>query len=91
MTADAVADLPRQVQAAAVVLQHIDNSQTLLVVPQAAGHQRVQHLLARMTERRVAKVVAKGDGFGQLFVEPQHLRNRPRDLRHLERVREPVR
>ena len=47
------------------------------------------HALAGVAERRVAEVVAERDRLGQLFVQPQHLGDRPRDLRDLERVRQP--
>ena len=79
----------RQVQPAAVVLEHVDDAQALLVVVEAAGHERVDDALAGVAERRVAEVVAERDRFGQLLVQPQHLRDRARDLRHLERVRQP--
>ena len=39
-----------------------------------------------MPERRVAEIVTERNGFGQFFVQPQHLRDGPRDLRHFERV-----
>ena len=42
-----------------------------------------------MAERRVAEIVAERDGLGQLLVQVQHLRDRARDLRDLERVRQP--
>ena len=86
---DAVAHFPGEVQAAAVVLEHVDDAQALLVVVEAAGHQPVDDPLAGMAERRVAEIVAERDRFGQLLVQPQHLRDRARDLRHLERVRQP--
>ena len=86
---DAVAHFPRQVQPLAVVLQHVDDAQALLVVLEAAGHQRLQHALAGVAERRVAEVVAERDRLGQLLVQPQHLGDAARDLRDLERVREP--
>ena len=41
-----------------------------------------------MAERRVPEVVAERDRLGQLLVQPQHLRDRARDLRDLERVRQ---
>ena len=72
-----------------VVLEHVDDAQALLVVVEAAGHERVEDALAGVAERRVAEVVAERDRFGQLLVQPQHLGDRARDLRHLERVREP--
>ncbi len=88
VTADAVAHLPRQVQAASVVLEHVHDAKALLVVAEAAGHERIEHALAGVAERRVPKVVAERDRFGQLLVQLQHLGDRARDLRHLERVRQ---
>ena len=85
---DAVAHFPGEVQAAAVVLEHVDDAQALLVVVEAAGHQRVDDALAGVAERRVAEIVAERDRFGELLVQAQDLRDRARDLRHLERVRQ---
>ena len=86
---DAVAHFPRQVQPAPVVLEHVDDAQALLVVVEPARHQVAQHALAGVAERRVAQVVPERDRFGQLLVQVQHLGDGPRDLRHLERVRQP--
>ncbi len=49
----------------------------------------VQHALAGVAERRVPEIVPERDRFGQLLVEPQDLRDAARDLRDLERVRQP--
>ena len=73
----------------AVVLEHVDDAQALLVVVEAAGNQIVEDALAGVAERRVAEIVAERDRFGQLLVQPQHLGDAARDLRHLERVRQP--
>ena len=73
---------------AAVVLEHVDDAQALLVVVEPARHQRVEDALAGVAERRVPEVVAERDGLGQLLVQPQHLGDGPGDLRHLERVRQ---
>ena len=86
---DAVAHFPREVEPAPLVLEHVHDAQALLVVIEAARHQVVQHPLAGMAEGRVAQVVAERDGFGELFVEMQHLRDGAGDLRDLERVRQP--
>jgi hypothetical protein len=86
MLGDAVAHFPGEVEAAAVVLEQIDDPQALLVVIEAARHQRVDDALAGMTERGVAEIVAERDRFGKLLVQPQHLGDRARDLRDLERV-----
>src|SRR4030095_6962850 len=88
MARNAVANLPRQVQPMAIVLEHVDDAQALLVMIESAGYERAQDPLAGVAERRVAQVVTKRDRFGQLLVQPQHLRDRPRDLRDLERVRQ---
>src|SRR5262252_103809 len=85
---DAVPHFPRQVEAGAVVLQRVDDPQTLLVVIEAAGHERVDHSFTGMAERRVTEVVTKRNRFGQLLVQPEHLGDCARDLRHLQRVRQ---
>ena len=60
---DAVADLPGEVQPAAVLLEHLDDAERVLVVaerpPEALLEDRVERLLAGVTERRVAEVVAE--------------------------------
>ena len=90
---DPVARLQREVQAAPVALQAVDDAQRVLVVveaPAGAGLQRgAQGLLAGVPERRVAEVVAERDGLRQVLVEPQGARDRARDADDLERVREP--
>ena len=88
MLGDAVAHFPRQVEAAPVVLEQVDDPEALRVVAEAARHQLVDDVLPRMAERRVPEVVPERDRFGQLLVQAQDLGDRPRDLRHLERVRE---
>ena len=86
---DPVADFPAEIQPAAVVFEQIDDAEALFVVIEAAGHERVDHALAGVAERRMPEVVTERDRFGQLLVKPQHLGDRPRDLRHLERVGQP--
>ena len=89
MMRDAVAHFPRQVQPLAIVFEHVDDAQALVIVVESAGDELVEHALARMAERGVAEVVAERDRFGELFVQLKHLRDRSRDLRNLERVRQP--
>ena len=72
-----------------VVLEDVDDAEALLVVLEAARDQRLQDALAGVAERRVPEIVSERDRLGQLFVQPQHLRDAAGDLRHLERVREP--
>ena len=61
-------------------------------MPEAGGaalaEDLVERLLARMTERRMAEIVADRDRFGQILVQPQPARDTARDARSLERVRE---
>src|SRR3954463_7179942 len=53
-------------------------------------HYFVERVLARVTERSVAKVVSERERLGEVLVEPQRARNRPRDLRDFERVRQAI-
>jgi hypothetical protein len=75
-----------------VALDPLDHPQRVVVVAEAhpvvlleAG---VEHLLADVTERRVAEVVAQHDRLRQVLVEGQGASDRPRDPGHLEGVRE---
>jgi hypothetical protein len=86
---DAVANLPRQVQAAPVVLEIIDDTKALLVVPERAIEHRGERLLAEVPERRVAEVVAERDRLGEVLVEAERASRCSRDLRDLQRVGQP--
>ena len=72
---DAVAHLVREVEAAPVALEHVDDAQRVLVVAEAAlealAQRAVQRRLAGVTEGRVAEIVAEADGLGQVLVEAQ--------------------
>ena len=46
----------------------------------------MQRILARVTERRVAEIMRERDRLCQLLVQAQGARDRPSDLRHLDRV-----
>ncbi|MNI19250.1 hypothetical protein D3C73_726820 [compost metagenome] len=86
--------LPAEVQAreARITgLQLGDDAEALDVVVEAAEglHLLVQLVLARVAERRVAQVVGQGDRLGQVVVEPERVGQRPRNLRHLQAVRQP--
>ena len=80
---DAVAHLPGEVDAAAVALEHVDDAQRVLVVaeaePEALAQQRVERLLARVAERRVAEVVAEPDRLDEVLVQAQRPRDGARD------------
>src|SRR3954451_22190406 len=89
MMRNTIAHCPREIQSLPVVLEHVHDAQALLVMIEASGNQLVQHALARVAERGVAQVVSERNRFSELLVELQDLGNRSRDLRHLERVRQP--
>ena len=98
MASDAVADLPGEVQAflvgplsGAAALQHLDDPEALDVVPEPAvlRHRPVEGLLPGVPEGGVPQVVSQHDGLGQVLVEPDRPRDRPRDLRDLERMGQP--
>ena len=83
----------RQVEPLAVALEHVDDPQRVLVVQKPSAEPlaqaAVERLLADMPERRVPEVVAEPDRLDQVLVQPQRARDGPRDLRDLERMRQP--
>src|SRR5207248_10699972 len=89
---DPVAHLGGEIEAAAVTLQLLDDTQRVLVVPEAReptlAQQLVERLLARMAERRVAEVVAEPDCLDEILVQAQRTGDAARDPGRLERVRE---
>ena len=68
---NAHAGLLAQIQPPAVPLENIHHPQTLFIVPEALCVNAVQGPLTGMAEGRVAKIVAQGDGLGQILVEVQ--------------------
>ena len=85
MADNAVAHLARKVQ----ILEHIHNAQTLLVVPKPERTSFVKRRLSGVTERRVPEIMSECDRFGQILVESERPRDGPRNLRDLERMRQP--
>ena len=86
--------LPREIEAVelrVLALQRRDDAQALRVVVEAAEglHRPVERALAGVPERRVAEIVGERDGFGQILIKAQLARHGARDLRHLQRVRQP--
>ncbi len=90
---DAVAHRLGQVEPLPVALEHVDDAQRVLVVAEAAAgalvQRAVERILAGVTERRMAEVVAQPDRLGQVLVQAQRPRDGARDAAGLERVREP--
>ena len=67
----------------------LDDAHRLAVVIEAALHELVERRFAGVAERGVAEVVTESDGLGEHFVEAQRLRDRARDLRHFQHMRQP--
>ena len=86
---DAVADGLAEVQA----LEVVDDAQRVLPVTEAGAEAlaqaRVESVLADVAEGRVPEVVAEADRLREVLVEAERAGDGPRDLRDLERVRQP--
>lgn len=69
--------------------QHVDHPQRLQIVFKATMllHTIIQGILTGMSERCMAQIVRQGDGFDQIFIEPQISCYRTSDLRHFQAVR----
>ena len=52
-------------------------------------HRLVERVAAGMAEGRMAEIVRERQGLGEIVVEMQRPRDRARDLRHFERMRQP--
>ncbi len=68
-----------------------DDSQRLGIVVEAAvrRHELVEDLLARVAERRVAKIMRERKRFGEIVIEAERPGQRTRDLTDFERMGEP--
>src|SRR5262249_44223109 len=89
-----LARLEREIQtseARVPFLELVDDAQRLEIVLEAAelAHAIVERVLARVTERRMSQVVGEADRLDEILVQLERARDRARDLRDLERVREP--
>ena len=89
---DSLTHLLGEIQAFAVPLEVLDDAQRVLVVAKARSkaclQAAVEHLLAYMPERRMPEIVSQPDRLDQVLVQLQRPRDRARDSRDLERVRE---
>ncbi|CAM2149469.1 hypothetical protein PT2222_210122 [Paraburkholderia tropica] len=94
MLENALARLETEIEAverAVVLLQFVDDRETLQVVLEAAvlAHALVERVLTRMAERRMTEVVRKRNRLDEILVHAQLPRDRTRDLRDFEAVRQP--
>ncbi len=82
---NAAPHLARQIE----IFEQIHKPQALLVVAEALRTDLIECALSCMAEGRVPQVMAERNRFGKILVEAERPRNRPRDLRDFERVRQP--
>ena len=87
MIDDAVAHFKSQVEAPAVLFEHVDDAQRLDIVRKSVRSQTVQNPLARVPERRVPQIVPQSDRFRQVFIESEGTGDGARDLRNVDGVR----
>jgi hypothetical protein len=91
---DALAGLEGQVEPGELrvaLLELVHHPQRLQVVLEAAelAHALVERVLAGVAEGRMAEVVGEADGLGERLVQSQRAGHAARNLRDLERVRQP--
>ena len=58
-------------------------------VAERPAEERRERLLPQVSERRVPEVVPERDRLREVLVQPEGARRRPRDLRHVQGVRQP--
>ena len=93
---DALAHLKRKIQSGKIqiaLLELLDDPQRMKIVIEALAmlaHAFVELLFSGVAEGRVADVVNQSESLGKIGVDSQRARHRARDLRHFQRVREPV-
>ena len=85
---DPIANLPGQVQPLPLLLQHLHNTDTLLIMREPLAAEPVEHRLPRMTKRRMSQIVPQRDRLRQRLIQPQRFRDRARYLRYFQRVRQ---
>ena len=89
MVLDAVPHLQCQIQPHAALFQHIYGADALVAVTVPVRAHLVQCPLPCMAERRMAKVMAKGNGFHQVFVHPKGFGNGPCVLGNFQGMSQP--
>ena len=81
--------LPGQVQPFPILLQPIHHPDTLLKMSKSFRADLIQRRLTRMPERRMSEIMSQRNRLHQILIQFQCLRDRPRRLRHLQRMRQP--
>ena len=91
---EAFADFPGKVEAGKAgifLFEFLDDAQAVEIMLEAAVafHQSREHGFALVAERRMAEVVRKRNGFGEVGVQPQCAGDVARDGGYFNRVGEP--
>ena len=86
---DAVAHLPCQVKALAVLFQPVYHTQALHIMVEAVRAESVQCLFACVSKGSVPQIMRKADGLGQILVQAQTPGNGAGDLRNFQRMGQP--
>src|SRR5436309_9254005 len=83
----------RQVEAAALALEHVNDAQRMLVVekpaPEPLSERFIESLFSSVSEWRMTKIVSQSDRLGQILVQTQCARDGARDAASLDRVSQP--
>ena len=58
-------------------------------MPKTERTNLIERRLSGVTERRVPEIMSECDRFGQILIESERPRDCPRNLRDLERMRQP--
>ena len=86
---DAFQRLPGEVEAVEqriFALKLREHAQRLRIVVEAlvVFHTRIEHIFARMPERRMAEIVGDAERLGEIVIEAHHPRDAAGDLRHFQ-------
>ena len=86
MAENAVADFCRQIQSLPVLLDQVNYTKALLIVPVPVGADAVENRFSAVPERRMSQIVPQCNGFGQILVEPQSTGNGTGNLCDFQRM-----
>ena len=89
MIQDSVNYLVGEIKPGTVLLKKPHYPDALFVMLKASLADSSKRPLAGMSEGCVPEIVSEGNRFGQIFVHPKRLRDGPRNLRNLQRMRKP--
>ncbi len=96
MLDDALAHFKRKIEPRKIqipLLELLDDPQRVKIVIEALSvlaHARIELAFACVSKWRMADVVDERESFGEIGIDPQRARHGARDLRNLQRVRQPV-